>query len=418
MREVFRNRNALLYILAQCLSIIGSSSLWLAVGIWVRVITGSNAQAGLVFFAFMAGTLMGPLWGHLIDRVPRRPILVTANLFSAAYILALLAVGGESDLWLVYVVLFVYGSLNSLFDAGQTALMPAFLPDDQLPDANALLQTCRLALRMVTPLIGAGMFSAWGAESVVTLDCATFLIAATAVLLLRMEERPPRRTGQSSWKTEVATGFRYLIGRPDLRRMLIAISVAMAVWGIFESLLFAVIGDGLDRSPTFVGVLTTVQGLGSVLSGPAAGHAVKRLGETVTTALALGAFAVGCALLVPSSTVAVLAGVLLVGFGLPWVMVGFTTLLQRRTPSELLGRTYAAFDVLTNTPQMLSVAYGAAMVAYIDYRLILLAMTVVFAASAVYLAAGGSAADPDDDPPADPAGALDRHDRLTEGRRG
>ncbi|WP_217999863.1 MFS transporter, partial [Actinomadura formosensis] len=94
---------------------------------------------------------------------------------------------------------------------------------------------------------------------------------------------------------------------------------------------------------------------------------------------------------------AVLAGVLLVGFGLPWAIVGFTTLLQRRTPSELLGRTYAAFDVLTNTPQMLSIAYGAAMVAYIDYRLILLAMIAVFAASAFYLAAGRSRAGAEDD---------------------
>ncbi|WP_433226967.1 MFS transporter [Actinomadura formosensis] len=397
MREVFRNRNALLYIMAQCLSITGSSSLWLAIGVWVKVITGSNAQAGLVFFAFMAGTLMGPLWGHLIDRVRRRPLLIAANLFSAVYILALLAVGDESDLWLVYVVLFVYGSFNSLFDAGQTALMPAFLSDDQLPDANALLQTCRQALRLITPLIGAGMFSAWGAESVITLDCATFLIAAAALLLMRLKERPPRRTEQSSWRAEVATGFRYLVGRAELRRMLIAISVAMAVWGIFESLLFAVIGDGLDRSPTFFGVLMTVQGLGSVLSGPVAGRAVNRFGETVTTALALGAFAVGSALLIPSATAAVLAGVLLVGFGLPWAIVGFTTLLQRRTPSELLGRTYAAFDVLTNTPQMLSIAYGAAMVAYIDYRLILLAMIAVFAASAFYLAAGRSRARAEDD---------------------
>lgn len=388
MRKVLANRNALFYVIGQALSILGDSSLWLAVGIWVKELTGSNGAAGLVFFAFMAGTLLGPLWGSLVDRVRRRPLLIAANLFSAVYILFLLGVHGKSDLWVVYPVLFVYGAMNSLFDAGQAALIPTLLSPELLPEANALLQTCRQALRLIAPLVGAGMLTAWGIGSVVWFDCATFILGAAALLLMRLREELPQREVAPGWRIEVAAGFQHLWRTAELRRMLLAISVAMAVWGLFDSLFFAVIGSGLHRSPAFYGVLMTVQGVGSVVSGPLAAWAVRRLGEIGTTAVALGAFAAGCALLVPPSTVSVLAGVLLLGFGLPWAIVGFTTLLQRRTPSGLLGRTYAAFDALTNTPQMLSTGYGAVLVLYVDYRLLLLAMIVVFAVSAGYLGLG------------------------------
>src|SRR5262249_61368236 len=70
---------------------------------------------------------------------------------------------------------------------------------------------------------------------------------------------------------------------------------------------------------------------------------------------------------------------------IPWLVVGFMTLLQRRTPTELQGRAYAAADALVTTPQTISIALGAALIGVAGYRTLLIAMAVVTVGAAGYL---------------------------------
>ncbi len=80
MRRLFSHRDARIYIAGQCLSVIGDSALWLAMAIWVKILTGSNSAAGLTFFAFVCGCLAAPVSGVIADRLRRRPLLITASL--------------------------------------------------------------------------------------------------------------------------------------------------------------------------------------------------------------------------------------------------------------------------------------------------------------------------------------------------
>ena len=71
MRRLFSHRDARTYIAGQSLSVIGDSALWLAMGIWVKILTGSNSAAGLTFFAFACGCMSAPVSGVIADRVRR-----------------------------------------------------------------------------------------------------------------------------------------------------------------------------------------------------------------------------------------------------------------------------------------------------------------------------------------------------------
>src|ERR1700761_1587295 len=81
----------------------------------------------------------------------------------------------------------------------------------------------------------------------------------------------------------------------------------------------------------------------------------------------------------------VLAGVVLFGVSIPWLVVGFTTLLQRLTPPDLQGRVYAAADTLVTTPQTVSIAGGAGLIGVTGYQPLLAALAVVVALAAAYL---------------------------------
>jgi MFS family permease len=385
MRRLLSTPNAVIYLIGQGLSVLGDSALWLAAAVFVKTITGSSAAAGLVFFAFTLPQLGAPFAGLLVDRVHRRPLLVLANLAGAALVLLLLLVRGSGEIWLVYAVMAGYGALAIVLGSGETALLPAMVPDDVLPDINASLQTVRQGLRLVSPLLGAGLFALAGIGVVAMLDAATFAVAACALLALRVQEPPPARA-QYGWAAEVLAGVRHLGETPVLRQMVTALLLSILLIGFCETLVFAVVDRGLHRPPAFVGVLLTVQGAGSVAGGPLAGLLIRRIGGRRLFGLGLALLgAAGILLAVPELPV-VLAAAASFGLGVPWVLVSAITVLQRETPAALLGRASAAFDVVLGVPQTLAIALGAALVALVDYRLLLAVCAALTLLAAFYIA--------------------------------
>ena len=87
MRRLLAVRDARVYLTGQVFSLFGDTALWLARGIWVKTLTGSNAAAGLVFFVANVPVLLTPLTGLLVDRVRRRPLLIAVNALTGAAVL-------------------------------------------------------------------------------------------------------------------------------------------------------------------------------------------------------------------------------------------------------------------------------------------------------------------------------------------
>src|SRR5262245_51681043 len=117
--RVLRDRNARLYLAGVVVSGFGTSSLWLASGIWVKDLTGSNGAAALCMLAMWAPTLAGPALGALADRVRRKPLLIRADLGLGALLLSLFSVRSAAGVWLLFAVLFVYGAIGVVHDAAE-----------------------------------------------------------------------------------------------------------------------------------------------------------------------------------------------------------------------------------------------------------------------------------------------------------
>lgn len=383
-RSVFRIRNARIYIVGQIFSSFGDAALWLAMGVWVKTLTGSNAAAGLVIFFYTAPTLLAPFAGHLADRFSRRRLLIATNSFAGLAVLLLLMVRGPGQVWLIDLVMVLYGTSYVVLSATQSALLTVMLPADLLADANAVLRTVQAALRLIGPLTGAGLFVLVGAHVITIVDATTFVIAVVALLCVRVAE-PPAVPRHRPLREELTAGVRYLGRTTALRQLILATAFSTAVFGFSETVVYAIAGIGLHRPPAFVGVLISVQGVGAVVGGLTAAAVTRRLGESRQVGIALLITAAGSLLEIPPVLVLVIIGMILFGLSLPWVLVGITTLIQRTTPGELQGRVYAAAEAMISTPQTISIAVGAALIGEIGYRALLIAMGVGMAAAAAYL---------------------------------
>ncbi|MFB7497701.1 MFS transporter [Streptomyces sp. NPDC056161] len=382
--RVLRDRDAGLYLAGVVVSGFGSSSLWLASGVWVKDLTGSDGLAALSLLAMWAPTTAGPVLGTLADRVRRKPLLIALNLMLAALLPVLFAVDAPDDLWLLFAVLFLYGAAGVVQDAAESALLPAAVGPELLGDFNGLRMTAGEGMKLVAPLAGAGLYTAYGGAAVALLDAVTFVLAAGVCALLRVAEEPPGRPAGSR-RQRTAEGVRHLWAHPTPRVLVLAGGATMFFTAVNGATTYAVV-DGLGRSPAFAGVLYAAQGAGSVAVGLVSGPALRRFGDRgfAAAGIALVALAVaGRALLTePTALLCGVAG----GVGLPCVLIAALTAVQRETPGPLLGRASATASTLMFTPNVVGLAAGAALVEVADVRLLLPLLGVALLTTALSLA--------------------------------
>ncbi len=150
--------------------------------------------------------------------------------------------GRAGELWLLYAVLFVYGAAGTVHDAAESALVAGAVDRSLLGDFNGLRMTANEGMKLLAPLAGAGLYTAYGGPGVAVLDAASFLAAALVYLSLRVrEERPaPAREGGRS---ATAEGVRHLWGDAGLRPLVLAGGVTMLCAGVSGALTYAVVED-------------------------------------------------------------------------------------------------------------------------------------------------------------------------------
>jgi MFS family permease len=231
--------------------------------------------AGAMFVQQLPWLLFALPAGVTVDRLDRRRLVVLVNVVRAVVIggLAVAVGAGAVTVPLVYAALFVIGIMETLADSASTALLPAVVPSEQLPRANARLMGVQMVgNQLLAPPLGAALFVV-AAALPFALNAATFLLAALLIATLRSRMAPreapvgPRRPVAR----DIATGVRALVGHPVLRILAVCLCLMnVTLAGAFSILVIYAhqrlgldeIGFGLLLAATAVGGLG-----GSVVAG-------------------------------------------------------------------------------------------------------------------------------------------------------
>ncbi|MGW8767708.1 MFS transporter [Streptomyces sp. NPDC055815] len=378
-----------LYLTGVVVSGFGTTAMWLVSGIWVKSLTGSDSLAALASFALWAPVLLGPLLGTLADRVRRRPLLVVLNLAMAVLLPVLLWVESADRVWLLFAVLVLYGAQGSVHDAAEQALVASVVDEGRRGTFNGLRMTANESMKLIAPLVAAGLFAAYGGGPVALLDAASFAVAAVVFALMPVREARPERPEARNWWRETAEGVRLLRASKVLRPLVATGAFTMLLAGVNGAAIYAVVDRGLGHAPAYAGVLYAVQGVGSVLAGLVTGPLLRRIPERALAAvgLALFALAMGVRGALPYEATA-LAASAVIGLGMPWVLVAAMTAVQREAPAEAVGRVAATANTLVMAPNALSIALGAGLIAVTDARVLLPLLAVAGVTWAVALGAG------------------------------
>jgi MFS family permease len=381
-------RNARVYLTGLAASLIGNSAMSLVAGIWVKSLTGSNADAGLVSACVYGPSLAGPIAGMIVDRVRRRRWLIVVNLASAASIFSLVAVRSVHQVWLIYLAMAAYGTELVLTDPAESALFAELFSPAMRVRVNGWVLGIQETGRLIAPLAGAGLFALLGGGTVAGLDAATFVLAALAVSRLRMVDHPhataPKRAG---WRAELTAGAAHIRRDPGLARVVAAGAGVMAISALGVAAQYGLVA-ALGERPAFLGVLSGALGAGSIVAALTATRILRRLGERRLALVGLINFAAGELLSAAGWLPTALLGSIVLGFALPWAFLAVLNMTQQRTPLPLQGRVSAAVSLVMFGPQAPLQAVGALLITVVDYRVIFLGSALLTGLLAVWLMRG------------------------------
>ena len=346
----------------------GDTAMLLVLAMWAKDLTGSNGVAGSVFGAVALPSLLAPFAGIVIDRFRRRTVMVVVDLATALVVLSLLLVDGREDLWLIYLVGFLYGASMIAFQSARSALLTTMLPDDQLGRANGVLGTVREALRLVGPLSGAALYAGFGGPAVAVVDAATFLLSALALAALRVREPAPQPAADHVL-AEAGAGGRHLLGTTLLRRTVVALRAVHAVHRLQRERHLRRGRRGPRPARGVHGRARHDPG-GRRDPGWRGGHRTDPPHRRPQPIPGLGLALTSVGLRVHAANLPVVAvGTPLFGAGLPLIVVGVTTAIQRRTPVGLQGRAFTAYELFVGTRSWCPSWSGPPSSPLVDYRI-------------------------------------------------
>jgi MFS family permease len=248
--------------LARTSSSIGDALVPVSLAFAVLQIGGGASGLGLVLAAATIGRasfiVVGGVWA---DRLPRRPVMVAADLarFGTQGATAALLLTESARVWELVVLQLVAGAGAAFFSPASTALVPQTVSAARLQKANALLALSQSGTNIFGPALAGAIVAAASPGWVFAIDSASFAVSAAFLTTLRVAPhvRPP---AQRFW-SDVAEGWTEI----RAHRWITAGFLGFAVGNVGIGALF-VLGPVVARAH-----LGGAQAWGLILTGTAIG---------------------------------------------------------------------------------------------------------------------------------------------------
>jgi MFS family permease len=315
---------------AQVIALVGTGLLTVALGLLAFDLAGENAGAVLgtaLAIKMVAYVGVAPIASAFTERVPRRAMLVALDLVRASVAVFLPFV---TEVWQVYVLIFVLQSASAAFTPTFQATIPDVLPDEK--EYTRALSLSRLAYDLesvVSPMLAAALLTLVSFHDLFAGTVVGFLVSAALVVSVVLPSPKPAKPRGIYDRT--TRGIRIYLATPRLRGLL-AINLAVASAGalvIVNTVVYVQAVFGLDQQSTAIALAAF--GGGSML----AAFALPRLLEAVPDRTAM----LGGAGLLVAGTIAA-AALPSYAWLLPiWFLIGLGYSMAQTPSGRLLRRS-------------------------------------------------------------------------------
>ncbi|HXJ38046.1 MAG TPA: MFS transporter [Bryobacteraceae bacterium] len=348
--RALRHRNFRLFFSGQIISLTGTWLENVAQAWLVYRLTGSSALLGLVAFAGQIPVfLLGPVAGHVADRLPRHRILIFTQTASMviALILAALTLSGRIQIWQLFVLASLLGIVNAFDVPARQSFLVEMVGREDMINAIALNSTMFNFARVAGPAIAGLLVAKVGEGWCFFGNGVSYIAVIAGLLLMRLDPQPPRpETGASAW-SNIRDGFIFIGHNMPIRNLLGTIAM-LSFAGLPFIVLMPVFAEGILHSGA--GGLGTL--MASVGVGATAGALLLASRSNIT---GLSRWLAAAAITFPLTLTAFawstnlwlsMALMLVAGFAMMVQVGSSNTLIQSLVPDHYRGRVMSVYSMM------------------------------------------------------------------------
>ncbi len=264
-----RFRNFKLFWWGQVISVTGTFMQSTAQQWLVLTLTRNPLALGVTgALQFGPSLVLGPFAGAVIDRYPRRSILVGTQISSGvlAAALWLLTLSGLVQLWQVYLLALLLGLVTALDNPTRQAFVSEMVPSSHLLNAISLNSVQFNVARIVGPAVAGGLIALLGIPLMFLLNALSFIAVLIGLWLMRVKDLyiTPRRADATRGLRAMSDGVRFIWADRDVRITFLLITVVGTLGFNFNVLLPLLATVKLHAGPQEFGMLTSALGAGAL----------------------------------------------------------------------------------------------------------------------------------------------------------
>ena len=324
-------------------TLISSAGTWLAfvaLAFDVYDRTHSSVWVGALFVTeTLPIALLGFFFGPLLDRLPRRSLMIGADLFRVVVFIALVF---APSAWAILALAMLAGIAAGLFAPAVYAGLPNLVEERDLAGANGLFQTATSATMIVGPLFGGAIVAVVGPHPAYLFNAASFVLSALLIAGIRPSGLQSVTAASRGYLRDLLDGAAAVFRSRPLLTVFIAWNVAMVGVAAMNTAEVELVTHDFGAGALGYGVFMAATGLGVFIGAFSARAVFARTPFATAYALGFALLAVGMGLvaLLPPFALAV-AILLIAGTGNGLLLTANAMLVQQGTSDDLRGRSFA-----------------------------------------------------------------------------
>ena len=336
-------------LLARLISALGTWTAFFAVRIALFNQTNSAWWVSILLFAeLVPGVILGIAVGPLIDRWPRKRMMILSDLGGAACFGVLPFVQSPAGICAVSALA---GFAAAFFRPGCYASVPNLVKEDAVVAANALLQGAENLATLMGPVIAGVGIALVGPSTVYAMNAISFLVSALLLVRIgsRLQSSLVARIGRTHWR-EVKTGLALVRNDQHLSSIFLIWSWATLAYTGINVAEIVLTTDAYGAGNVGFGIFVAFSAAGILIGNVGAFWFIERLTVYGGYRASFLVTAAGVAICAVSPNLAIgCIGAVIFGIGNGIGLVCNVTLIQQVVSDERRGQIFAVLGSLVQT---------------------------------------------------------------------
>ena len=211
----------------QFISMLGSALSAFGLGIWIFQKTGSAASFAMsAVCTVLPALLFAPSAGSIADRKKRKAIILLTDSIDAflKILIVTLLIFNKLELWMVYPLVFISGTLGTFQNPAFGASIPMLVPTDKLTRANGLLQFSSAIQNLLAPVIAGFLYPLIELKGLFIIDFVSFFFALASIAFIKIPQPSIEKTKDSlvlAALKDLKYAWKYLIQKEGLMQLIV-----------------------------------------------------------------------------------------------------------------------------------------------------------------------------------------------------